>query len=322
MNVLDTVVCHPANPEHSGELPDWFPLRWKKSEAPILSPRPAGFDSRNVYNVAAVQSEQTTTLLIRGESKDEAPTLCTGRLGLAHSNDGIHFERESEPVLVPDAPYEARGVEDPRLIKVGERYILTYTSYDGTSARLCLATSVDLRSWRRYGPLFPEFPEFNNWTKSGAILPQARPDGRFVMYFGDHDIWLATSEDLTDWEYRSEPVLERREGTFESRLIEPGPPPFLTKHGIVLLYNCADHRNRYSTTAALFHTERPWEVLDRLEEPFLKPSFDWEIYGYVNHVTFAEGLVRRGEQFYLYYGGADRHVGLATAPIPRDYLLE
>ncbi len=220
---------------------------------------------------------------------------------------------------MPDAPYESRGVEDPRLIKLDDTYYLTYTAYDGTKAKLCLATAKNLREWRRHGPLFPEFPEFDNWTKSGAVLP--RQNGEHVMYFGDYDIWLATSPNLIDWEYRSEPVIGRRPDTFESRLIEPGPPPFFTKHGIVLIYNCADRRNRYSTTAALFHPERPWELLDRLEEPFLKPTLDWEIYGYVNHVTFAEGLVRRGDRFFLYYGGADRHVGLAQATIPEGYLL-
>ncbi|MGE0494120.1 MAG: glycoside hydrolase family 130 protein [Vulcanimicrobiota bacterium] len=314
-----TLQTSPANPDRVGSLPEWFPLQWTKLDTPILSPRERGFDSRNVYNVAACQQGNTTTLLVRGETREEAPTLCTGRLGLAFSEDGVTFHREVDPVLVPDAPYEARGVEDPRLIEVDGTYYLTYTSYDGNKARLCLATSPDLRNWRRYGPLFPEFPEFDHWTKSGAIL--ARP-GRHVMYFGDFDIWMATSDNLTDWEYRSQPVIARRPDSFESRLIEPGPPPFLTRHGIVLIYNCADRRNRYSTTAALFHPDRPWELLDRLEEPFLKPSLDWEIYGYVNHVTFAEGLVRRGDRFYLYYGGADRHVGLAQATVPKGYLAD
>lgn len=312
-------VSIPATPQRSSALPEWFPLQWEKFESPILSPRESGYDSRNVYNVAALQEGEQTVLLLRGETKDETPTLCTGRLGLAHSDDGVNFRRDSEPVLVPDAPYESRGVEDPRLIKMDGTYYLTYTAYDGVKAKLCLATSKNLKDWRRYGPLFPEFPEFDNWTKSGAVLP--RRTGKHIMYFGDYDIWMATSDDLTDWEYRSEPVIQRRPGTFESRLIEPGPPPFMTRHGIVLIYNCADRRNRYSTTAALFHPERPWELLDRLEEPFLKPTLDWEIYGYVNHVTFAEGLVRRGDRFFLYYGGADRHVGLAQATIPDGYLL-
>src|SRR5207302_6310831 len=59
---------------------------------------------------------------------------------------------------LPISPYEkGGGVEDPRLVKVGDTYYLTYTGYnnidgmgsDHKDAQLCLATSSDLIHWKR-----------------------------------------------------------------------------------------------------------------------------------------------------------------------------
>src|SRR5207302_8658268 len=80
----------------------------------------------------------------------------TSRLGRATSDDGIHFTREARPALVPEAAYEKDGgVEDPRLVKVGSTFYLTYTAYDGKDAQLALATSADLRQWDRRGVIMP-----------------------------------------------------------------------------------------------------------------------------------------------------------------------
>ena len=77
----------------------------------------------------------------------------TSRIGLAISDDGLHFSKQPEPVFYPMEDsmkkYEWKGgVEDPRIAESEEGvYILTYTAYDGKTARLCLATSTDLLHW-------------------------------------------------------------------------------------------------------------------------------------------------------------------------------
>ena len=43
------------------------------------------------------------------------------------------------------------GVEDPRLVKFGDTFYLTYTGYNKKDAQLCLATSKDLLHWQRQG---------------------------------------------------------------------------------------------------------------------------------------------------------------------------
>ena len=106
-------------------------------------------------------------------------------MGIATSRDAIHFVREPDPVLVPEAEYErGGGVEDPRLSKIGRTFYLTYTAYDGKDAQLALATSPDLRRWERRGVIIPANTGRWNvkWTKAGAILEQP-VNGRYWMYY-------------------------------------------------------------------------------------------------------------------------------------------
>ena len=83
----------------------------------------------------------------------------TSRLGYAESNDGLNFTRLPNPVLSPATDYEAGGgIEDPRLVKIGDTYYLTYTGYNKKDAQLCLAVSKDLQSvgaQRRHSSCIP-----------------------------------------------------------------------------------------------------------------------------------------------------------------------
>lgn len=247
----------------------------------------------------------------------------TSRLGYAESKDGIHFTRRPEPVLVPEADYERNGgVEDPRLQKFGDTYYLTYTGYNKKDAQLCLATSRDLIHWERKGVILPAYKGNWNkgWTKSGATVPE-QIDGKYWMY------WLGTAADKTDqmglsysndlihWTEATEtPVLPRRPGKFDSRVVEPGPPPILASSGIVLIYNGADDNLVYRTGVAVFDSHDPRKVLYRSDSPIFSAEKEWEKVGQVPNVVFVEGIVRMQDRWLFYYGGADKYVGVAEAP--------
>ena len=246
----------------------------------------------------------------------------TSRLGYAESTDGLHFTRRPEPVFAPEAPYEKDGgVEDPRLQKFGDTYYLTYTGYNKKDAQLCLATSKDLTHWDRKGVILPAYQGNWNkaWTKSGAIAPE-KIGGRYWMYWlgtaadKTDQMGLSSSEDLLHWrEETPTPVLPKRPGKFDSRVVEPGPPPIITPDGIVLVYNGADDHLVYRTGVAVFDKNDPRRVIYRSDEPIFAPEKEWEKVGQVPNVVFVEGLVRRGGKFFFYYGGADTYVGVAEA---------
>src|SRR5436189_1993599 len=96
------------------------------------------------------------------------------------------------------------GIEDPRIVESENgAYIMTYTAYDGNIARLCLASSTNLISWKKHGTVLTG-THINTWSKSGAIVAKQsgekiiaqKINGKYWMYFGDTDLFLATSDDL------------------------------------------------------------------------------------------------------------------------------
>lgn len=127
---------------------------------------------------------------------------------------------------------------------------------------------------------------------------------------------LASSTDLTHWvDALDRPVLPRRPGQFDSRVVEPGPAPLLTPDGIVLIYNGADDKLVYRTGVARFDRKDPRRLLARTDTPIFAPETTWEKAGQVPNVVFVEGMVRQGARWLLYYGGADKVVGVAEAPV-------
>ncbi len=267
------------------------------SHNPVLGPNPlsewtcpfigrVSWEAKDVFNPAAVVRNGKVYLLYRAEDT-VGKHLGTSRIGLAVSSDGYQFEREASPVLHPDRDAQSQfewegGTEDPRVCTAEDgSYVMTYTAYDGKLARLCVATSTDLRNWTKQGLAFKSSPDL--WSKSGSIVCRVVGDqlvatklcGKYWMYWGESYIYVATSDDLINWEpvfhpaesakvhqegMPSTPSFERkwsadevgrtvnerevlvaiirpRINRFDSVLVEPGPPAVLTDRGIVLLYH-------------------------------------------------------------------------------------
>lgn len=286
------------------------------SDVPIIAPRGSGWEAAGTFNPAVVRHGGKIVMLYRAQDKHG-----TSRLGYAESTDGIHFSRRDEPVLSPETEYEKDGgVEDPRLVRFGDTYYLTYTGYNKNDAQLCLATSKDLIHWDRKGILLPANKGNWNvkWTKSGAIVPE-KISGKYWMYFlgtssdGKDQTGVASSPDLLHWTEASKtPVLPVRPGHFDSRVAEPGPPPIVAPgRGILLYYNGADDKLVYRTGAAMFDRNDPRRLLARSDKPFFAPEKDWEKIGQVPNVVFVEGMIVRDNLgLFLYYGAADKYVGV------------
>jgi predicted GH43/DUF377 family glycosyl hydrolase len=313
-----------------------------KFSCPILK-RDVLWEEKDVFNPAAVVRHDTIFLLYRAEDKI-GKYAGTSRLGIALSTDGLHFVRRDEPILFPKEDfmkvYEWEGgIEDPRIVESEEgTYIMTYTAYDGSLARLCIASSTDLFTWTKHGPML-NGKYLNTWSKSGAIVASRVGDkiiarkvnGKYWMYFGDTDLFLASSDDLIHWKPFEEDgklksVLMPRKNYFDSRLVESGPFALITARGIILIYNGMNHdvegdstlaQGAYSAGQALFDANDPTQLIDRLEENFLRPDQPYEISGQINQVCFVEGLVPFQGRWFLYFGTADSKIAVATSPIQK-----
>src|SRR5918994_1411079 len=123
------VPARAADPPYQPPFGPWSRLHGGE---PILAPQGDGFEAAGVFNPAVVRDGARYVMLYRAQDAKG-----TSRLGMGVSEDGVHFVREPQPVLVPEAEYERQGgVEDPRLVKVGATFYLTYTAYDGKDAQL------------------------------------------------------------------------------------------------------------------------------------------------------------------------------------------
>ncbi|MDO9575943.1 MAG: family 43 glycosylhydrolase [bacterium] len=282
---------------------------------PILSPRGNGFESKAVFNPGVILDNGTFYLFYRAQDESGRSTI-----GLALSEDGMNFARYPEPVISPEYDYELPGgCEDPRIVKIEYIYYITYTGYSPKGTPSCLAVSKDLVNWEKLGPIAP--------NKSAAILNR-KIDGKYWLYYGDTNIWIAHSTDMVHWDVVEKPVMRPRKGCFDEGLVEPGPPPIITEEGILLIYNGNIPKEKavelgkkegrekvreYNTGWALFSKEDPAKLIARCDSPFLTVTEDFEKNGQVNDVVFSEGLVQKDGKSYLYYGCADTYIGVAVS---------
>ena len=333
--------------------PCLVPLKTKFRD-PILNTQVA-WEEKDVFNPAAVVRNNKVYLLYRAQDKIGKPAG-TSRIGLATSSDGLHFKRSSTPVLYPDndefKKYEWEGgCEDPRIVEDDKgTYYMTYTAYDGTTARLFIATSKNLLKWKKHGSVFKNASNgdyIDYWSKSGSIickrignrLVATKIKGTYWMYWGESNIYMATSDNLIDWtpipetdpakkqfdslrNYEAFKILfSPRKKKFDSELVEPGPPAIITKDGILFIYNSKNSPDFgdkalpdgvYAAGQILLDKNDPTRVIDRSNNNFFKPDRKYEKTGQINNVVFLEGLVPFNSKWFLYYGTADSKIAVAV----------
>lgn len=312
------------------------------------------WEESDAFNPAATVKDGKIVVLYRAEDNTFTGIGSrTSRIGYAEATDGIHMEKRSTPVLYPDdddfkAMEWRGGCEDPRVAMTEEGlYVMLYTGWNRDNPegakrnpRLCVATSTDLIHWEKHGLAFGNayngrFKDLDSKSasiittlKDGKIVIQ-KIDGKYVMYWGERAVCAAVSDDLINWD----PVLDEnnnlleivkpRNGYFDSRLTECGPPALMTEDGIILIYNGKNGYEEerdpnypagtYAAGQFLFDRNDPFKVLDRLDKPFFWPDADFEKSGqYPSGTVFTEGLAYLEGKYYLYYGCADSFVGVAT----------
>ena len=220
------------------------------------------------------------------------------------------------------------GVEDPRIVKIGSKYYMTYVGVsrkNGVSTYL--AISKDLRKWERKGIIFRE------QNKDGVLFPE-KIDGEYVAFnrpeafyeFHKPSIWISYSPDLKYWG-RDTNVIIPRPDSWESERIGAGSPPIKTKKGWLLIYHGVGQKDNnlvYSVGAALLNLKHPKRVIARTSKkiPLISPTEEYEKELYGNKlVVFPTGAVPdlENKNLLIYYGAGDRKIGVKKIPI--DYIL-
>jgi len=288
---------------------------------PILTVRDLPYRANSVFNAGAALVDGETVLLLRVEDRRGISHLTTAR-----SKNGIYRWRiDEQPTLMPSPethPEEIWGIEDPRITYLEEEglWAVVYTAYSEGGPLVSLALTEDFRHFERQGPIMP--PE----DKDAALFP-VRFQGRWALLHrpvstfpavGAH-IWISFSPDLKHWGDHRILIPARRGAWWDANKIGLSPPPLRTEEGWLILYHGVRTTASgaiYRLGLALLDLEDPQRVLARSSQWIMAPETAYEIFGDVDKVVFPCGWVLKGEEIWLYYGGADKCLALATARLP------
>jgi predicted GH43/DUF377 family glycosyl hydrolase len=161
------------------------------SDRPVLRPRDSSpWEKGAVFNCAAYYERGLIHLVYRATDRPSAGEPFISCLGYAVSSDGIQFNRLDQPIFRPQGSQEARGAEDPRIVKLERTFYMLYTGYSGSDFKICCATSTNLIQWTRHGVVLDE------QNKDASFFPE-RLDGRYLLiHRRAPSIWLTESPDL------------------------------------------------------------------------------------------------------------------------------
>jgi predicted GH43/DUF377 family glycosyl hydrolase len=284
----------------------------RHSANPILKPVPFHeWESLNVFNCGVVHHNELFHMFYRAQGADHI-----SRIGYALSTDGVRFNRLHQPVLSPQGEWETRGVEDPRITYLADedRFIMAYTAYSPLGITPMFAESRNLITWSRLGSLVK-----GEDNKDHVLFPR-QIGGRYVAFHRRPPaIWIAHSDDLVTWG-DFDVVMQPRSDGWDCKRVGGGGVPIETEHGWLVLYHAYDHDHVYRLGVALLDLDDPTRVIRRPTGPVLWPEELWEILGQVRNVVFSAANPMVDGKVYVYYGGGDHVIGLATCSL--DELLE
>ena len=317
---------------------------------PILTPESKhAWETKAVFNPAAIYEGGKVHLLYRAIGETDVSVL-----GYASSIDGFHIqERLDKPAYIPREEFEGvnpshpyisemssvyvsggggmGGCEDPRLTRIAERVFMTYVAYDGHSPPRVALSSINIddflkKQWNWKKPVLISPPHIVD--KNACILPEKINDKYVIFHRVFPNILIDFVDDLdfdgkTRWLTGQYKIPTRAlSSEWDSLKVGCGPPPIKTKDGWLLIYQAVGScdESRYKIGAMLLDLKDPTKVLARTRNPILEPSASCENDGWKAGVVYPCGAVVIKDRLFVYYGGADMVVCVASAKL--NHFLE
>ncbi len=287
-------------------------------------------DATSIFNPGACRCEDGRPMLLARVQTRGRRTLLMRVFGCRRGDCRVDRHLvEITGLAAIGAP--VHHVYDPRITRLGDRWIITCALDVDDGCRVGLFATDDFTRLELIGPTGERD------ARNGALFPR-RVGGRYLLLerpntlasgggvASGETIELLSSDDLVTWRTEG-PVMQGRWRGWDE-LIGPGPPPLLTSEGWLLIYHgIATHLGGgiYQAGAVLLDRDDPGRVLARTRDNILEPREPWEMVGQVPNVVFPSGLVTgaprhdgtlpASDEVTLVYGAADTCIGAATSTI-------
>ena len=293
---------------------------------PILKPNPRNWwEPKMVYNPGVVYLGGKIHLFYTTWGKDNI-----ARIGYARvKEDGVTVEERSrKPVFQPKEWFESNATEDARFTELEGKIYIVYAvhQYPEDSTKL-VVSSIEKedflnKKWN-WGARNFLFPEYTNQNRNGALFSK-KVNGRYAVlhrptfYHIKDSIWISYSSNLRTWTDH-ELIAGPREGMWDDAKIGPGGPPIeIEPSRWLLVYHGVKKSDwSYRLGLMLLDLKKPegQKVICRPDDPILEPKEPYELEGVTPKAVFSTGQAVIGDRLFLYYGAADKVIGVATGSL-------
>jgi predicted GH43/DUF377 family glycosyl hydrolase len=242
----------------------------------------------------------------------------------------VHYDR----AIVPRASYQCYGVEDARISRVGERWLMTTCSVSPERHSTTLYSSDDAMEWRLEGIVLDHQNKdmlIFEGLVGGKYFAQTRPLGDLYFAYPPGSEWragpsinLATSPDALHWKPYDKPGIRPHAATLATARMGGGTPPILTEHGWLSLWHGVEPAGVvgiYRTYWSLLDRDDPSVVLRTEHTPLIEPapalSDPVKELMYLDNVVFTTGIADAGDHYVVASGEADLACRITHIPKSR-----
>ena len=318
-------------------------------ENPVISPKSTDLRhwmSEGTFNPTAVNIDGDVHILFRAIGKDGV-----SKVGYALSKDGYNIDYISpEPAFSLESSYFGAkagehkydrvmypsggswgGCEDPRMVCIDDKIYITFNAFDNwNNIRIGLSSILkedflkqNWESWKKTKLISPFGTRHKNWV----LFPE-KINGKFAILHNLHNFKKMNSVSVDYFDDFKK--LEKGEMSFESldpqglpnkktswhiRMRSAGPAPLKTEDGWLLFYHATDaaEPHKYKMGVMLLDLKDPSRIIARSSYPILCPDM-WYENDWKPGIVYASGAVIKDDNIFIYYGGGDKHVCVATVP--------
>ncbi|MFA6341082.1 MAG: hypothetical protein WCX27_02485 [Candidatus Paceibacterota bacterium] len=312
---------------------------------PIIHPKTnSWWRSIGTFNPAAVEIEGKTHIFFRAIGSDGI-----SRIGHAVASDGLHVDEvSSEPVFylkqshfgmkAGDKRYDPTlypsggswgGTEDPRVVKIGKRIYMTFNAFDtwdDIRVGLVSIKESDVIK-KRWNWSIPQLISPRGRAKNWIFFPE-KIHGKYALL---HNLYGKDSDHILIEYLDNIEMIDPKKMNFKSpdpqqapnkpiawhvHMRSVGPTPIKTDDGWLVLYHAHDalEGHRYKVGAMLLDLDDPTKVIARSSLPILVPDM-WYENDWKPGIVYAGGAVVKNNTLFIYYGGGDKYVCVATVPM-------